>query len=181
MANEEKKVKVKRSEFATFLNTTPSSETPTWVRFGKGVTGQSIAYNPAVNSTQYIDEDNATSSVDAYAPVINTPQEAYKNDQVFEYVDNLRKTRAIGDDAVTDILLVYVYDKQADAKYTAEKQSVSISITDFGGDAGNPLSITYDIGFVGNPTLGTVTITNGAPNFTEPSTAPAPTSEGNME
>lgn len=181
MANEEKKVKVKRSEFATFLNTTPSGDTPTWVRFGKGVTGQSIAYNPTVNSTQYIDEDNATSSVDAYAPVINTPQEAYKNDQVFEYVDNLRKTRAIGDEAVTDILLVYVYDKQADAKYTAEKQTASISVTDFGGDAGNPLTITYDIGFVGDPVVGTVVIANGIPTFTEDSSTPAPASENKIK
>lgn len=169
---EEKKIKVKRSEFATFLDTAPSAASPAWARFGKGVTGQSVSYNPTVNSEQYIDEDNATSSVDAYAPTINTPQSAYKGDPIFEYVDGLRKTRAIGDAAVTDILMVYIYDKAEDGSYPAEKQSASISITDFGGDAGNPLSITYDIGFVGDPIQGKVTITGGVATFTENSASP---------
>ena len=158
--------KVKRSQFATFLYTTPKGETPTYSRFGKGVTSQSVAYNPTVTSEQYIDEDNATSSVDGYAPTINTPQTAYSGNPVFDFVDGLRKARAIGNDALTDILMVYLYDKKEDGVYTAEKQGVSISITDFGGDAGNPLNITYDIGFVGDPVLGTVQISNGVATFT---------------
>ena len=162
---ETKQVKVKRSEFATFLNTSPDS-TATYARFGKGVTSQSVAYNPTVNNEQYIDEDNATSSVDAYAPTINTPQTAYKGNPIFDFVDGLRRSRAIGDAAKTDILMVYLYDKQSDGSYPAEKQNVSISITDFGGDAGNPLNITYDIGFVGDPVKGTVTITSGTVAFT---------------
>ena len=161
-----KQVKVKRSEFATFINTTPD-KTATYARFGKGVTSQAVAYNPTVNSEQYIDEDNATSSVDAYAPTINTPQTAYKGNPVFDYVDKLRRTRAIGDLAKTDILMVYLYDKQTDNSYPAEKQEVSISITDFGGDAGNALNITYDVGFIGDPIHGTVTITNGEVTFKE--------------
>lgn len=167
-----KKVKVKRSEFATFLNTAPSAVSPTWARFGKGVTSQTVAYNPTVNSEQYVDEDNATSSVDAYAPTINTPQTAYKNDAVFEFVDSLRRTRAIGDAAVTDVLMVYIYAKAEDGSYPAEKQSASISITDFGGDAGNPLNITYDVGFVGDPVQGKVTIANGVATFTENGSTP---------
>lgn len=157
--------KVKRSQFATFLNTGGASET--WSRFGIGVTSQSVAYNPTVSSEQYIDADSATSSVDAYAPTINTPQTAYAGDPVFEFVDGLRKSRAIGDDAVTDILMVYVYDKSAENTYAAEKQTVSISITDFGGDAGSPLSITYDLGFVGTPILGTASIAGGIVTFAE--------------
>lgn len=172
MPEEVKQVKVKRSEFATFLNTTPSAATPTWSRFGKGVTSQTLAYNPTVNSEQYIDEDNATSSIDAYAPTINTPQTAYKGNPVFNYVDGLRRKRAIGDDAVTDILLVYIYDKKEDGSYPAEKQKASISITDFGGDAGNPLNITYDIGFVGDPVQGTVSISNGTVTFTPETDTP---------
>ncbi len=165
MLEEVKQIKVKRSEFATFLNTTPSASSPTWSRFGKGVTSQSVAYNPTVNSEQYIDEDNATSSVDAYAPTINTPQTAYHGNPVFVYVDGLRRKRAIGDDALTEVLLVYIYDKNSDGSYPAEKQPASISITDFGGDAGNPLNITYDIGFVGDPVKGTVSISNGVVVF----------------
>lgn len=161
--------KIKRSEFATFLNVKPDG-TADYARFGKGVTSQSIAYNPTVNSEQYINEDSATSSVDAYAPTINTPHTAYKGEPIFEYVDGLRRKRAIADDACTDMLMVYIFDKQEDGSYPAEKQNVSISVTDFGGDAGNPLSITYDIGFVGDATEGSVTITDGSVTFTPATT-----------
>ncbi len=160
------KIKLKRTQFATFLNTGGKSEV--WSRFGKGVTSQSVAYNPTVNTEQYIDEDNATSSLDAYAPTINTPHTAYKGDPIFEYVDRLRRARAIGDDAIGEILMVYIYDKdETTGAYGAERQKVSISITDFGGDAGSPLSITYDLGFVGDPVQGTVTINDGVVAFTE--------------
>ena len=51
--------KLKRSLFATFINTTPGDDTATWARMGKGITSQNISYNPNVTTEQYIDEDNA--------------------------------------------------------------------------------------------------------------------------
>ena len=60
--------RVKRSQFATFLNTTPGSGSPTWARMGKGITSASVSYNPTVNDEQFIDEDNGSKEVDAYAP-----------------------------------------------------------------------------------------------------------------
>lgn len=158
--------KVKRSEFATFLNTTPAS-TETWSRMGKGITGQTLAYNPTVNTNQFIDEDSGTSELEAYAPNIPTPQNAIVGDAVFDYVDSLRKTRALGSDAETDLLMVYIYDKDADDAYTAEKQRVVISIDDFGGDGGNPVVINYTVNFVGDAEMGTCTIVDGKPTFTK--------------
>ena len=66
--------KIKRSLFATFINTTPDSESPTWAKMGKGITSQKISYNPNVTTEQYIDEDNAYSSVDSYAPSLDGQQ-----------------------------------------------------------------------------------------------------------
>lgn len=160
--------KIKRSEFATFLNTTPSS-TATYSRMGKGITGQTVSYNPTVNTEQYINEDSATSSVDAYAPSINTPQTCYAGDAVFDFIDGLRKERAVGSAAETDILLVYIYDSTTSSSttvYAAEKCNCTISIEEFGGDAGNPMSITYTLNLNGDPVLGTATITSGTVTFT---------------
>ena len=161
--------KIKRSEFAAFLNTSPSS-TATYARMGKGITGQTVAYNPTVNTEQYINEDSATSSVDAYAPSINTPQTCYKGDAVFDFVDGLRKSRAIGSAAETDVVLVYIYDSTTGSgatSYAAEKCKCCISIEEFGGDAGNPLSITYTVNLNGDPIIGTATISEGTIAFTE--------------
>lgn len=157
--------KIKRSEFATFLNTTPGAEA-TYCRMGKGITGQTVAYNPTVNTEQYINEDSATNSVEAYAPSINTPQTCYAGEPVFEYIDGLRRARAIGAAAETDIVLVYIYSKATGSnQYNAEKCKCVISVEEFGGDAGNPVSITYTVSLNGDPEIGTATITDGAMTF----------------
>lgn len=162
--------RVKRSEFAAFLKTGEAGTppVPTWSRMGKGITGQTVSYNPTVTTEQYIDEDNATSFVDAYAPSINTPQTCYAGEAVFEFVDNLRQTRAVGADAETEVLLVYIYDSDGATppNYAAEKCDAVISIEEFGGDAGAPTQITYTVNLNGDPKPGTCTITSGVPTFT---------------
>ncbi len=156
--------KIKRSEFAAFLNTAPGA-TATYSRMGKGITGQTVSYNPTVNTEQYIDEDSATNSVDAYAPSINTPQTCYVGEPVFEYVDGLRRARAVGADAETDILLVYIYNSTSANSYAAEKCKAVVSIEEFGGDGGNPVSITYTLSLNGDPEIGTATIADGKVTF----------------
>lgn len=161
--------KIKRSEFATFINTTPGDEA-TYVRMGKGITGQTVAYNPTVNTEQYINEDSATNSLDAYAPSINTPQTCYAGEPVFEFIDGLRRARAIGAAAETDIVLVYIYSKgTSENTYNAEKNKCVISIEEFGGDAGNPVSLTYTVSLNGDPEVGTATIADGKLTFTKAS------------
>lgn len=158
--------KIKRSEFATFLNVAPG-DTATYARMGKGITSQSISYNPATTSETYIHEDAATVSLDSYAPSINTPQTCYAGEPVFDFVDGLRRKRAVGADAETDIVLVYIYAKEAEANsYAAERCKCTISIEEFGGDGGGSTSITYTVSLNGDPELGTATITEGKLNFT---------------
>ena len=157
--------KIKRSEFAAFLNITPG-EAATYARMGKGITGQTISYNPSTTSETYIHEDAATTSVDSYAPSINTPQTCYAGEPVFEFVDGLRRSRAVGADAETDILLVYLYASEGSSAYAAEKCNAAISIEEFGGDGGAPTSITYTISLNGDPEIGTATVNAGTVSFT---------------
>lgn len=163
----DKPVRVKRSQFATFLDTTPNTDEKTYARLGKGVTSASVAYNPTVNDEHYIDEDSGSKQLDGYAPTLATEQVANKGEPIFDFVDSLRQTRAIGDSAKTSLLMVYIYDKETEGKYKAEEQNAIISINEFGGEAGNPVKITYDINFSGDPTVGTATIANGQVTFTK--------------
>ncbi len=153
--------RITRSQVAAFLNTgTP--ETPVWSRIGKGVTGQTITYNPQVTTETYINEDNATTSLTSYQVNIATPQTAYAGDAVFDYVDALRQSRAVGDDAEAEVLLVYLYTT---SPYTAELNKAVIQIDDFGGDGGTPVIINYTLNLCGAPTAGTATITSGVVEF----------------
>ena len=51
--------KIKRSQFLTYLNTTPSALTKNWAILGVGVTEYGIAFNPQVDTEKWIIEDNA--------------------------------------------------------------------------------------------------------------------------
>lgn len=158
--------KIKRSLFATFINTTPGTETATWSRMGKGITSQNISYNPNVTTEQYIDEDNATSSVDSYAPSLDGTQTCYKGEPVFTYIDGLRQERAVGSALETEVLFVYLYDGEATA-YKAEKNKCVIQLGEYGGDGGGNVTMTYTIGLNGDPVKGTATVNGGTVTFTE--------------
>ena len=156
--------KIKRSLFATFINTTPGSETPTWAKMGKGITSQSVSYNPNVTTEQYIDEDNAYSSVDSYAPSLDGTQTCYKGEPVFTYIDGLRQNRAVGAALETEVLFVYLYDGEENA-FKAEKNACVIQLGEFGGEGGGNVQLTYTIGLNGNPVKGTATISNSTVTF----------------
>lgn len=62
-----------------------------------------------------------------------------------------------------------IYDRQGTTEpvtYSAEKNDCAIVIETFGGDAGNSLPIGYSIELSGDPTPGTVVITDGVAVFT---------------
>ena len=156
--------KIKRSLFATFLNTTPG-ETETWARMGKGITSQNISYNPNVTTEQFIHEDNATSSVDSYAPTLDGTQTCYKGEPVFEYIDNLRQSRAVGSALETEVLFVYLY-AGTEGAFKAEKNKCVIQLGEYGGDGGGNVTMTYTVGLNGDPVVGTAAVSVGNVTFT---------------
>ena len=157
--------KIKRSLWQNFLDVTPGETQPTYKRIGKGITSQKISYNPQTTTEQYIDEDNSTTSVDGYQPSLDGTQTAFKGDGVFEFIDGLRKKRALGKDLETTIISVNLYDESSSGTYSAEKNKAVIQLGDFGGE--NNIQITYTIALNGDPTPGTATVEDGAVSFTE--------------
>lgn len=146
--------KVKRSEFAIFLDTTPAT-TPTWSRIGDGVTTGTVAYNPEVTTETYIHQNSASTTLERYAPNMPIEAQCINTDAVFEFIDNIRRTRAIGTAAETDILMVYLYETAVSTdQYPAELQPVTIQIDSFGGDGGVTNRINYTINFRGDSTTG---------------------------
>lgn len=146
--------KIKRSKFALFLDTTPAT-TPTWSLIGTGFTTAMVNYNPEVTTEGYIHQDNKTATVESYAPTIQIEGKAINEEAVFEFIDNLRRTRAVGSAAETDILMVYEYETPVSTdQYPAELQPVSIAIESYGGDAATTLQHSFTIHFRGDATTG---------------------------
>jgi hypothetical protein len=147
--------KVKRSEFALFLDTTPAATNPTWSRVGTGFTTGTLNYNPEVTTETYIHEDTATTTLERYAPNMPLEGQCINTDAIFEFIDDLRRDRAVGSAAETDALLVYLYETPTSTdKYPAEKQPVTIQIDSFGGDGGVTNRINFTISFRGAATTG---------------------------
>ena len=144
--------KVKRSKLAIFLDTSGGEETAEWALVGDGVTEQTIAYNPTTSDEVYIHQDSGTVDVESYKPNIPTPMTAIKGDPVFDYVDGLRKTRAIGADARTKICIVYLYETETTG-------------ADFGGAGGESATINFTINLIGDAVVGTFNPTTKS--FTE--------------
>ena len=145
---------VKRSEFATYINT-GTIATPVWDLLGDGITAASINYNPQTSEETYIHEDTGTTQVESYKPTMPIEAICKDGDDAWEYLDTMRKARAVLDDAVTEIVNVWLYETPTAGAYPAEKQGVSIQFDEFGGDGGASNKMSFTINYQGDPVVGT--------------------------
>lgn len=146
--------KIKRSLIASFLNT-GTAEAPKYSLIGEGVTEQTISYNPQTSEETYIHQDSGNTDIESYKPTINNPMTAIKGDEVFEYVDEVRMKRKVLDEAVTDVVIVYLYKEATGGAYPAEKNQCAVQIDDFGGAGGESAKLNFTLNLQGDPIRGT--------------------------
>lgn len=146
--------KVKRSLFRTFINI-GTIVAPDYALLGEGITTGEIQYNPQTLEETYIHEDSGVTEIESYRPTMPIEASCINGDEVFEFVDALRKERAVLEDAKTDIVNVWLYEVATLGEYPAEKQDVSIQIDSFGGAGGETNKINFTINFLGDPVVGT--------------------------
>lgn len=144
--------KIKRSLVQTFIDTTGSEN---YVLLGDGVVSGKINMNPKVLEETYVSEDTANISVESYAPTMPIEMTCVAGDAAFEYLDGLRKTRAILADCETTIVNVWMYEAGGPTAYPAEQQNVSIQIDDFGGEGGEATKINFTLNYIDDPVTGT--------------------------
>ena len=126
--------KIKRSQFLTYIDTTPSSSA-TWAILGVGVNEYATSYNAQVDTEKWIIEDNARNDHTSNQKQGSVTQRCYKNDPEFEFV-------AAGRDQlnyVTHILDVDTWDGSV-GNYPAKMSDAIIAITSYSGE-----EIQYDI------------------------------------
>lgn len=156
-------VKIKSSKSAVLLNVGTTSAKD-YKRIGKGVVSLPISYNPKTTTETYVDEDNATTSVDSYEISSDIEQTAIKGDPIFDFVDGIRKGLKTGSDCETTALLVDLYDMSitdGSGKGKAKEFKATITVTDWEIVGGEIVKIKYKIGFNGDPTEVDVTIAGG--------------------
>ena len=80
-------VKVNRSQFVTFLDTTPNADNPTWAKLGVGITEYGIAFNPQIDTEKWIIEDNARNDHTSNQKQSSITQKIYKGDDCFAFIN----------------------------------------------------------------------------------------------
>jgi len=145
---------VLREMIAHFLNTTPA-DAATYNIIGPGVTSLDVNMNPKTIEEQYVHESVGTTEVVGYQP--NAPVEASAKfgDPVFDFVDDLRTNQAVGEDAKTDLVEVFLYKVEVEGQWPALQWPVSIQIDNGpGGEAGGMAKLKYTINYNGSPIHG---------------------------
>ena len=150
--------KIKRSQFATYIDTTPST-TATWGILGVGVTDYGIEYNPQVDTEKWIIEDNARTTHKSNEKQSSVTQSMYKGDPCFEFA-------AAGRDQLnykTHILDIDIWNGTG-STYPATKSDGKLVVTKYMGEEAE---LEYDLYYEGDPISGTATIgADGTPTFT---------------
>ena len=150
--------KIKRSQFLTYLNTTPAGASKTWAILGVGITDYGISYNPQVDTEQWIIEDNARTDHSSNQKQGSVTQKIYKNDPCFEFVQAGRDQL----NYKTQILDIDMWNGNA-GSYPAKLSDGIITITSYMGENAE---IEYDLYYDGDAVEGTVSFTDGVPTFT---------------
>lgn len=148
--------KIKRSQFITYLDTTPTGSSRTWTVLGVGVNEYSISYNPQVDTEKWIVHDNATNDHTSNQKQGSVTQKCYKNDPEFNFI-------AQGRDELnykTKVLDVDTWSGNV-GSYNATMSDAIITVTSYSGE-----QIEYDIYYNGDSVKGTVSIADGVPTFT---------------
>lgn len=150
--------KIERSQFLTFLDTTPSSSSATYAVLGIGVTDYGIEYNPQVDTEKWIIENNARVDHKSNQKQSSVTQKIYKNDPCFEFVQAGRDKL----NYKTNILDIDVWNGTGNT-YPATLSNGKIVVTKYMGENAE---IEYDLYYDGDVVEGTATISDeGVPTF----------------
>ena len=148
--------KIKRSEFLTYLDTTPSTSA-TWKILGVGITDYAISYNPQVDTEKWIIEDNARTNHSSNQKQGSVSQTCYKNDDLFTFVQAGRDEL----NYKTHILDIDMWNGN-EGSYPAKMSDGIITVTSYGGE---DQQIEWDLYYDGDAVEGTVTFSGGVPTF----------------
>lgn len=148
--------KIKRSEFLTYLDTTPSTSA-TWKILGVGITDYAISYNPQVDTEKWIIEDNARTNHSSNQKQGSVSQTCYKNDDLFTFVQAGRDEL----NYKTHILDIDMWNGN-EGSYPAKMSDGIITVTSYGGE---DQQIEWDLYYDGDAIEGTVTFSGGVPTF----------------
>lgn len=124
----------KRSEVHVYMNT-GTSESPTWVRLGKGWKKFQENPNAQTESTLYICDDSSTTDVTSYEPNYAFECDLMHTNTAIKRIYDIAKGRKTGADAVVDIVTVDAFEAtDSNKSCTAYRENLSVQVSSIDGE-----------------------------------------------
>lgn len=156
-------MQAKRKDFAHYVDTHLSGDTEEFTIEGIGVESLALDYNSEIDTFKSILDDVANNTFKSYSITSSIQNKRIeKTDPMWAYLNYLRKHCIAGE---TEFLEIDMTTENS-GSYDALLYKVLITISSFLGD---DATISYSIAVNGTPKIGTATITDGVPTFTESS------------
>lgn len=164
---------VKKHQIAPFLNKAVGSDglvdksTPDWMRICMS-TAFDLNMNPETEDRDYICDEAPTTELKQYKPSFNTPLVMHKNEPDYEFIFGKFYNQDTGDKAKSELLLVFFQEPVDSADTPTHFKAWRVDCTIILNDLNSVDStLSFDTNFAGTIKKGYVTISEGAPTFTE--------------
>ena len=164
---------VKKHQIAPFLNKAVGSDglvdksTPDWMRICKS-TAFDLNMNPETEDRDYICDEAPTTELKQYKPSFNTPLVMHENEPDYEFIFGKFFNQDAGDKAKSELLLVFFQEPVDSADTPTHFKAWRVDCTIILNDLNSVDStLSFDTNFAGTIKKGYVTISEGAPTFTE--------------
>ena len=151
---------VKKYHVGVLINT-GTSESPVWTQIKK-TTDNTVTMNAVTRDLDFITDESPTTVLDQYKISMSTPLTMFKGEDDYNYIFGKLYNQATGNEAVTDILIVFLQEKNGNVYKAWKSKCVLV----FDSMSPTESTITPAIKFNGTTEKGTVVITNGNPIFT---------------
>lgn len=153
--------KIKRELFKTFINCTPSGETPAYQLLGDDLEELNIEMSANVTRQANILGENSI-TIDRYEKTASVePYKADSGTPLFTFLKGIIDDEKTLDDLKTDVVHVDVFGTETTGAYPAYKEEVFIEVTSYGGNT-EGFQIPFNIHFTGKRTKGTFNPTTKA-------------------
>ena len=164
---------VKKHQIAPFLNKAVGSDglvdksTPDWMRICMS-TAFDLNMNPETEDRDYICDEAPTTELKQYKPSFNTPLVMHKNEPDYKFIFGKFFNQDAGDKAQSELLLVFFQEPVDSADTPTHFKAWRVDCTIILNDLNSVDStLSFDTNFAGTIKKGYVTISEGAPTFTE--------------
>lgn len=155
--SDNKRSAVQRHQFADYLNI-GTSEAPDWVLMGVGFTTLDEQFGAESESSKYVNESSASSSVVSYTSVFPFEAHLIKSQEAVTALYHVGRNHLTGGDAEFEYCRVELWDQKTTGQtpeentFAARKFIVSAEISDISGE--NKQTMSGNLNAVGDPVNG---------------------------